>query len=119
MAKKELYIPFVKSLKHDTVRMEEYTRRTYPELEERTFWNEEFFWRKNYQFDDELEYAGYSKGRSSVRVKFVSTTTGERYSMTISNFDDIAKFLVAGKLKGRFTFVKQGANYGLKVLKSY
>lgn len=71
-------------------------------------------WKDNYEFKDRLEYYGYGRGRSSITMDFKSTTDGKRYSMFISDFDDIVCDLENGIIEGKFTFVKKGRNFGLK-----
>lgn len=70
----------------------------------------------NYIFEDRLGYVDYGKGRSAVSFHFKSAK-GDSYTMFISDFN---KLLQEQRevwcLDGRWTFRKQGANYGLKYL---
>lgn len=70
----------------------------------------------NYIFEDCLGYVDYGKGRSAVSFYFKSVK-GDSYTMFISDFN---KLLQEQRevwcLDGRWTFRKQGANYGLKYL---
>lgn len=71
----------------------------------------------NFEFEDTLIFEGFSRGRSSVKAHFKSQFTGKKYEMFISDLADIIKanhFIT--KLSGRFTFVKKGQNYGIKLL---
>lgn len=68
----------------------------------------------NYIFEDELEYVCYGRGRSSVTFEFISLKDGRKYEMFISDFDSIVNEMKNGKIKGKFTFVKKGQNFGFK-----
>jgi hypothetical protein len=76
-------------------------------------------WKENYEWEDILEYIGYSRGCSSVKLHMVSELNGKKYAMFISDFDDILKkhgFSVFGE-KHTYTFCKKGANYGIKFVR--
>lgn len=68
-------------------------------------------WRDNVPFDDTLTYRGYGRGRSSATLHF-KRSDGTEVQFFMTDFDDIARRMVRGKLKGRFQFVKRGQNYG-------
>lgn len=79
-------------------------------------WDECYF-KPNKEFYDELEYIGYSRGRSSIKIKFKSLINNKKYEMFITDFDNLlldGKF--ANPLKGNFTFCKRGANFGIKMI---
>lgn len=70
-----------------------------------------------YVFEDVLTYTGYGKGRSAVHFNF-KDSAGRRYNMFISEFSDLIqrhtlKSGVTPKL--RWTFVKKGLNYSIKL----
>jgi len=70
----------------------------------------------NYIFEDCLEYVDYGKGRSAVSFYFKSAR-GDSYTMFISDFNKLLQdHREVWCLDGRWTFRKQGANYGLKYL---
>lgn len=76
-------------------------------------------WKENYEWEDILEYTGYGRGCSSVKLKMQSKLTGKQYSMFISDFDALLKkhgFKVFGE-KHTYTFCKKGANYGIKFVR--
>lgn len=77
-------------------------------------WNENCEWKDNYIWDDILEYSSYGRGRSSISFKFKSKMNGKEYYMFVSDFDNIICELNKGMIKGNFTFVKKGKNYGIK-----
>lgn len=74
-------------------------------------------WRDNYEFEDTLEYEGYSRGRSSVTIIFTGST-GVKYEMFVSDFDEVirTKGLDGKIVTAKWTFVKKGQNYGLKLV---
>ena len=72
----------------------------------------------NFEFEDTLIFTHFSRGRSSVKAHFESQTTGKKYEMFIIDLEDVIKANYSiTKLSGRFTFVKRGQNYGVKLLK--
>lgn len=73
-------------------------------------------WKDNYEFEDTLKYSGFSRRTSSCNVQFKSINDNKEYTMFMKELDDCIFNLVEGKLKGRFTFVKRGENYGIKYL---
>jgi hypothetical protein len=74
-------------------------------------------WMDNHEFDDLLTYHAYSRGMSSVTVIF-TRSGGGRLSMFMTDFNDVVPFMVKGKLRGRFTFVKRGQNYGARLIEA-
>lgn len=72
-------------------------------------------WRDNEVFNDMLEYVRYERGRSSIAF-IMKRTNGTYVSMFISDFSAALPHMVAGKLKGTFTFVKKGSSYGCKLI---
>jgi hypothetical protein len=72
-------------------------------------------WLDNFEFEDELTFKHYGRGRSSVTFT-LERTNGKTVSMFVSDFSDAVPKLVDGKLKGRFTFVKKGTNYGCRMV---
>lgn len=74
-------------------------------------------WRGNYEFEDTLTYEGFGRGRSSVRLYFKGAN-GDEYEMFMKDFDEIMKSgkIKGGKISGKWTFVKRGRNYGIKMV---
>lgn len=72
-------------------------------------------WRENSEFYAELVLDGWSKGRSAVRVSVINVLNNERYSMGLAAFyEAVESYGVSnGTMTGKWTFRKQGANYGL------
>ena len=72
----------------------------------------------NFEFEDTLQYMGYSKGRSSVTFEFERLSNGKKVTMFISDFNKIASSMRYGALEGKFTFGKKGTSYGCKLIES-
>jgi hypothetical protein len=70
-------------------------------------------WRDVVEFDAELEVFDCRKGRSAVRFYVRDVANNEEYSMGFVSFFNIVKRLRDGRISGRWTFRKQGGNYGL------
>jgi hypothetical protein len=69
--------------------------------------------RENFVFEDTLIFDGdYSKGRSAVTFHLKREQTGTNVTMFLSDFAEISKLMVNGRLTGRFTFCKKGTGYG-------
>ena len=75
----------------------------------------------NYIFEAWLKFDRFSKGRSSVKAHFISTTTGCEFEMFLSDFEEAFKnpSFVGTILHGYFCFRKQGANFGVVLLEDY
>lgn len=73
-------------------------------------------WVQNYEFDDTLEISTYSRGRSAANFQLESKITGREYTVFMSNFLEIVMKMKYGVIEDRFTFVKQGQNYGLRLV---
>lgn len=111
---KNYRIPF----RHEAgrVAMMEYTPADDGEIRQAptgTTWSYPDEWRDVTEFDAELEVFDHWKGRSAVRVGVRNAANGEEYSMGFHAFFEVIKRLKNGKVKGRWTFRKQGANYGV------
>lgn len=79
--------------------------------------------RPNTVFGDYLRYKGYSRGRSSAKIDFISETSGCSYSMFLTDFDTLMERTGMNALNGHgvyasFTFVKRGQNYGVRLVDS-
>ena len=71
-------------------------------------------WKDNFQWDDNLEYESYGKGMSAIHIYFRSLVSGKKYTMFMTDFHDIIKDMVTGRLSGTFTFQKRGMNFGVR-----
>jgi hypothetical protein len=67
----------------------------------------------NYVFEDTLKYDTYSRGRSAGYFHFVSISNGRQYTVFMTDFGKIVENMVRGVVKGKFTFCKRGANFGM------
>lgn len=79
--------------------------------------------RGNYVFEADLYIAGYSRGCSSAVMLLVKYEDKDKdyyscthYQVFMSDIEDIVKEMVKGRIKGSFTWVKKGANYGLQLV---
>jgi len=73
----------------------------------------------NELFEDTLTYTGYEQGRSRVNMKFHSNKFNARVYMFLTDFNELMLSDTTagnGSINGRFTFVKRGANYGIKMV---
>lgn len=73
-------------------------------------------WKENYEFEATMEFTHFSRGRSSVKAHF-NGPKGRDYEMFLSDFEKLLKDGLFEKyITGTFTFVKRGANYGIKMI---
>lgn len=77
-------------------------------------------WRDNAEFEAEMVLMDYTRGRSSVTFVFEHIGDSTRHEMFLSDFWDVlsANLLRDGRVKGRFTYRKHGANYGIYCIKA-
>ena len=72
-------------------------------------------WIDNFEFEDTLEYVGYTRGRSSAYFEF-KRTDGGKVCMFLTDFEDVIRKLVEGRITDKFTFTKRGQNYGVRLV---
>lgn len=72
--------------------------------------------RNNSIWADVLEYIGYGRGRSAAYFKWQSVFTKRIYYMFISDMNDVLlnTNMVDREVKGRFTYIKRGQNFGIQ-----
>ena len=72
----------------------------------------------NFEFTDTLKYNGYHRGRSSAKIGFLRLSCSTSVEMFLTDFDDMMESVgLNGQcIRGKFTFVKRGLNYGVKYL---
>ncbi len=74
-------------------------------------------WKPNEEIYLRLHYDSYGRGRSSVTF-YWKDDNGHRYPMFLTDMNDLLKQNVGvSNIYGIFTYVKRGANYGIKLLK--
>ncbi len=79
--------------------------------------NETIVWKPNTEVELTLHYQGFGRGRSSVTFYWLDDD-GNRYPMFIKDVDELLKQdLGASSVHAIFTYVKRGANYGIKFLR--
>lgn len=68
-------------------------------------------------FEAKLRLDGFSRGRSAANFDLVNADTGARYTMFMKDFLEYIQThgnVTEGILKGTWTVVKRGQNYGIK-----
>lgn len=77
-------------------------------------------WKENYEFEDTLYLNGMSRGRSAANFDLLSQTNSKSYNLFMTDIVDMVQNgnINKGIIKGRWTFVKRGSNYGIKLLES-
>jgi hypothetical protein len=75
-----------------------------------------FRWVDNHEFDATLTFEGYYRGRSAGGFRFKDNLY--TYYMFMTDIDDLLKTKVIDKgvVSGKWTFVKRGMNYGIKLV---
>ena len=75
-------------------------------------------WRDNIEFYDILRYTGFERGRSSINFIFIDSD-GNKVPMFAKDFSDMVLqcSIVGGQVKGKWTYAKRGANYGIQYVK--
>lgn len=81
--------------------------------------------RDNYEFDEYLEIHGFLRGCSSAvmilrpiddRDKEFSYSSSVYYQAFLTDSKDIVRNMSSGTIHGRWTFVKRGENFGIKLV---
>ena len=75
---------------------------------------EDFKWHDNFILDATLVYTGISRGRSA--AGFIWTDmNGRRYYMFLKDMEKLVLegHIDQGVVRGKFTFVKRGSNFGI------
>ena len=74
-------------------------------------------WKPNKEVELTLHYQGYGRGRSAVTFYWVDDD-GHKYPMFIKDVDELLRQDIgASSIHAIFTYVKRGANYGIKFLR--
>lgn len=90
--------------KGETVEIETYTGR-------------KEVWKPNEEVELTLHYNGYGRGRSAVTF-YWKDNNGHQYPMFIKDVDELLRQdMGISSVHGIFTYVKRGANYGIKFLR--
>ena len=122
MAKKLICFPFIDG------NLQEYTAYDLDDSERERDYNGEKIisttytdkvieWRKNEEVELTLHYEWYSRGRSSVTF-YWTDGNGHVYPMFITDVDELLRQDIgASSVHAIFTYVKRGANYGIKFVR--
>lgn len=79
--------------------------------------NKKEVWKPNEEVELTLHYKGYGRGRSAVTFYWVDDD-GHRYPMFIKDVDELLRQDIGtSSIHAIFTYVKRGANYGIKFLR--
>ena len=74
-------------------------------------------WKPNKEVELTLHYQGYGRGRSAVTFYWVDDD-GHKYPMFIRDVDELLRQDIGtSSIHAIFTYVKRGANYGIKFLR--
>ena len=74
-------------------------------------------WKPNKEVELTLHYKGYGRGRSAVTFYWVDDD-GHEYPMFIKDVDELLRQDIGtSSIHAIFTYVKRGANYGIKFLR--
>ena len=74
-------------------------------------------WKPNMEVELTLHYQGYGRGRSAVTFYWVDDD-GHKYPMFIKDVDELLRQDIGtSSIHAIFTYVKRGANYGIKFLR--
>ena len=79
--------------------------------------NKNEVWKPNKEVELTLHYQGYGRGRSAVTFYWVDDD-GHKYPMFIKDIDELLRQDIGtSSIHAIFTYVKRGANYGIKFLR--
>ena len=74
-------------------------------------------WKPNMEVELTLHYQGYGRGRSAVTFYWIDDD-GHKYPMFIKDVDELLRQDIGtSSIHAIFTYVKRGANYGIKFLR--
>lgn len=74
-------------------------------------------WRDNCEFEAELTYQGFTRGRSAAYGEFIDRKTGQEFPMFLVDLNTLLKekTIHKGTVKAVWTFCKRGKNYGIRL----
>ena len=72
-------------------------------------------WREPFEFEANLEFQGYRRGRSAAYFEFKDLKSNLLYTVFLTDFEAIVQHMVCGKVKGYYEFIKRGQNYGIRL----
>ena len=118
MTKKLICFPFIDG------NLQEYSWNNLTDSErERVYSGEEVVkgsnevWKPNTEVELTLHYKGYGRGRSAVTF-YWADDDGHKYPMFIKDVDELLRQDIGtSSIHAIFTYVKRGANYGIKFLR--
>lgn len=86
-------------------------------IEIETYSGRKEVWKPNEEIELTLHYDGYGRGRSAVTF-YWKDDNNHQYPMFIKDVDELLRQdMGTSSVHGIFTYVKRGANYGIKFLR--
>ena len=118
MTKKLICFPFIDG------NLQEWSWNNLTDLEREQVYNGEEVvkgvnevWKPNKEVELTLHYKGFGRGRSAVTFYWVDDD-GHKYPMFIKDVDELLRQDIGtSSIHAIFTYVKRGANYGIKFLR--
>lgn len=74
------------------------------------------YWRDNFEFEDVLVFDRCERGRSAATFHFTRESDGTKVEFMMKELTRCFPYFKDGKIYGRFTFVKRGANFSCSVI---
>lgn len=74
---------------------------------------------ENFIWEDTAKFEGFGRGCSSAVFYFKFEELGQNFNMFMTDMNDLIVnhgIKKGGNLKGKFTFIKRGSNYGVQYL---
>jgi hypothetical protein len=72
-------------------------------------------WLENHAVETTISFVRWERGRSAAHAIFEREDNGKEVTVFLSELEPMLQTMVRGKVKGRFTFGKRGANYGMRL----
>ena len=72
-------------------------------------------WEDNFEFPGPVRVTGYARGCSAAYFEG-RVESGRSLIIFLTDFEEMLPHLAGGSANGRFTFVKRGQNYGVKMI---
>lgn len=103
----------------------EYINQELDDSEREKVYNGEIFttndgrivWKPKEEIELTLHYCGFSRGRSSVTFQWIDDNNN-KYPMFVKDLDELLRQDIGtSNIHAIFTYVKRGANYGIKFLR--
>ena len=78
----------------------------------------DIYWEENKDFEAELIYNGYGRGRSSIVFYYINEDNTFSAQMFVSDLDNIIQLGISPNvINGIWRYCKKGSNYGIQLIK--